>query len=71
MWLADSMHEVSMPDAICRPHLLIFELAKAEVIGDGASEKQASALMAELGSLGTILGMDVLLNNWDRLPLIW
>lgn len=55
-----------------RPHILVFELAKADALGGGASPAQQTAeLKAELGTLGTVLGMDVLLNNWDRLPLIW
>ena len=63
-----------------RPHLLVYQMvvgtALHECAGDAAHSGRFRRSLRENGGeslrqLGALLAFDVLLNNWDRVPLVW
>lgn len=63
-----------------RPHLLVFEYVQARMLLAAAADADGvrstrEALWDDEGTLlrrlGQLMALDVMLNNWDRVPLIW
>ena len=57
-----------------RPHILIFELVPSAVGLDCLQPEELAELLGGapgVREVGRVCGLDVLLNNADRLPLLW